>query len=121
VVAIFCGCLKERRRPTVFGDGTQTRDWVEVADVVRGNLLAADSTLTGAVNIGAGTETSILDLLAALNDADALGPMPEPAFGPERAGEVKHSCLDPGRARRELGWEVEVELREGLRRTLGSL
>jgi UDP-glucose 4-epimerase len=121
VVAIFCGCLKERRSPTVFGDGTQTRDWVEVADVVRANLVAADSTLTGAVNIGAGTETSILDLLAALNDADALGPMPEPAFGPERAGEVKHSCLDPGRARRELGWEAEVELREGLRRTLGSL
>ena len=47
VVAIFCGCVLDGRRPTVFGDGRQTRDWVEVADVVRANLLAAESTLTG--------------------------------------------------------------------------
>ncbi|MGH2890929.1 MAG: NAD-dependent epimerase/dehydratase family protein, partial [Solirubrobacteraceae bacterium] len=63
VVAIFCGCLVEGRTPTVFGDGRQTRDWVDVSDVVRANLLAAASDLTGPVNIGHGRETSVLDLL----------------------------------------------------------
>ncbi len=68
VVAIFCGHLIEGRRPTVYGDGRQTRDWVDVSDVVRANLLAAASELTGAVNIGHGQETSVLELLEALRD-----------------------------------------------------
>ncbi|HJS96487.1 MAG TPA: NAD-dependent epimerase/dehydratase family protein, partial [Solirubrobacteraceae bacterium] len=54
VVAIFCGCAVEGRRPTVFGDGSQTRDWVEVGDVACANLLAGDAELTGPVNIGSG-------------------------------------------------------------------
>src|SRR5581483_3079247 len=58
VVAIFSGHLIEGRRPTVFGDGLQTRDWVDVSDVVRANLLAAQSTVSGPVNIGHGQETS---------------------------------------------------------------
>jgi UDP-glucose 4-epimerase len=118
VVAIFCGCLVEHRAPTVFGDGTQTRDWVEVHDVVRANLLAADSALTGPINVGTGHETSLLDLLAALDEVDGHGPLPEAVFAPERAGEVKHSCLDPSRARSELGWEARTPLQAGLRRTL---
>src|SRR5436305_2889032 len=65
VVAIFCGCLIDGRAPTVFGDGQQTRDWVDVADVVRANLLAAATDLGGQVNIGHGKETSVRDLIAA--------------------------------------------------------
>jgi UDP-glucose 4-epimerase len=121
VVAIFCGCLVEQRAPTVFGDGRQTRDWVEVADVVRANLLAADSSLTGPINIGTGRETSVLELLEALNEVDGRGPMPEPVFAPGRAGEVMQSCLDPSRARRELKWKADVDLRDGLDRTLAGL
>jgi UDP-glucose 4-epimerase len=121
VVAIFCGCLVDGQPPTVFGDGTQTRDWVEVGDIVRANLLAADSSITGAVNIGTGHETSVLDLLAALSDVDGRGPMPDPVLAPARAGEVKHSCLDSSRASRELGWNAEVGLADGLRRTLSGL
>jgi UDP-glucose 4-epimerase len=120
VVAIFCGCALEGRQPTVFGDGRQTRDWVEVDDVVRANLLAAGSEVTGALNIGTGHETSVLDLLGALAEVRP-GSMPEPAFAPERAGEVRRSCLDPSRARGELGWEATVELREGLRRIFAKL
>ena len=121
VVAIFCGHLVEGRRPTVFGDGRQTRDWVEVGDVVRANLLAADGELTGSVNIGWGQETSVLDLLAALREVGDGRPLAEPEFAPERPGEVRRSCLDVQRARRELGWEAEVELREGLARILAGL
>jgi UDP-glucose 4-epimerase len=121
VVAIFCGCLVEQRAPTVFGDGRQTRDWVAVADVVRANLVAADSSLTGPINIGTGRETSVLELLEALNEVDGRGPMPEPVFAPGRAGEVMRSCLDPSRARRELKWKADVDLRDGLDRTLAGL
>ena len=120
MVAIFCGCLIDNRTPTVFGDGRQTRDWVDVADVVRANLLAADSTLTSPVNIGHGRETAVLDLIDALNDVSG-GAMPEPRFVPERPGEVRRSCLDVTRARRDLGWEAEVSLRDGLRTILAGL
>ena len=74
VVAIFCGCAVDGRRPTVFGGGQQTRDWVEVSDVARANLLAADGTITGPVNIGRGRETSVLDLLEALSEVGVQGP-----------------------------------------------
>ena len=121
VVAIFCGRLLDGRRPTVFGDGRQTRDWVAVGDVVRANLLAAAAELTGPVNIGHGRETSVLELLEALSVLSDRGPLPDPVFASERPGEVRRSCLDVSRARRELGWEAETELREGLRTTLTAL
>jgi UDP-glucose 4-epimerase len=122
VVAIFCGHLVDGRAPTIFGDGSQTRDWVEVGDVVRANLLAAGSELTGAINIGHGQETSVLDLLEALREVGYRGrAVGEPRFAPARAGEVARSCLDVSRARDDLGWEAQVELRDGLRRILAGL
>ena len=121
VVAIFCGQLVEGRTPTVFGDGRQTRDWVDVSDVVRANLLAADSGLTGPVNIGHGQETSVLELLEALREVSDRGPVPDPTFAPERPGEVRRSCLDVARAKHELGWEPQMDLRDGLRRILAGL
>jgi UDP-glucose 4-epimerase len=122
VVAIFCGQLVEGRRPTVFGDGRQTRDWVEVGDVVRANLLAGDAEVVGPVNIGCGRETSVLDLLDALRDVGGrFGSSGDPEFAPERPGEVRRSCLDVTRAKRELGWEATVELGEGVDRILVGL
>ena len=120
VVAIFCGQLVEGRTPTVFGDGRQTRDWVDVDDVVRANLLAAASDVPGPINIGHGQETSVLDLLDALREV-AEAPDFTPQFAPERPGEVSRSCLDVSRARRELHWEPEVRLRDGLRVILAGL
>jgi UDP-glucose 4-epimerase len=120
VVAIFCGHLIDGTTPTIFGDGTQTRDWVDVSDVVRANLLAADSDITGPVNIGHGQETSVLDLVHALNDVSGRPPL-KPEHAPARAGEVQRSCLDVTRAKRDLHWEPEVQLRDGLRRVLASL
>ena len=120
VVAIFCGHLVEGRAPSIFGDGRQTRDWVDVSDVVAANLLAAESELTGPINIGHGQETSVLDLLDALREVGGR-PLPEPHFAPERPGEVRRSCLDVSRARRELGWAPQMDLHEGLRRILAGL
>jgi UDP-glucose 4-epimerase len=121
VVAIFCGCLTDGRRPTVFGDGHQTRDWVEIRDVVRANLLAADSEVAGPINIARGEETSVLELIAALNEVSDRGQLVEPEFAPGRPGEVRRSCLDVSRGRHQLGWEPQIELREGLRRILSGL
>ena len=121
MVAIFCGALIDGRRPTVFGDGRQTRDWVDVSDVAKANLIAANADASGPFNIGRGEETSVLDLIDALNDASDRGPLGEPEFALERPGEVSRSCLDVTRARDELGWTAEVELRDGLRRILADL
>ncbi|MFL5831854.1 MAG: NAD-dependent epimerase/dehydratase family protein [Solirubrobacteraceae bacterium] len=124
VVAIFCGCLIDGRTPAIYGDGRQTRDWVEVSDVVRANLIAADRPeLTGPINIGHGQETSVLDLVDALRDVGARfdRSLPDPTFAPERTGEVSRSCLDVTRARDELGWEASVGLREGLQQILAEL
>jgi len=119
VVAIFCGRLLAGERPTVFGDGRQTRDYVYISDVVESNLVAAEAEVRGPINSGRGEPVSVLDLV------DALGRLAgrdlEPEFAPRRPGEVQDIHLDVGRARAELGWEARLGLEEGLERTLASL
>ena len=110
VIAIFAGAAAEGRTVTVFGDGSQTRDYVYVGDVVGGFLAAADADATGAVNIGTGVETTVSELVA------ALGVTAE--YAPARTGEVARSCLDISRAAAVLGWRPEVPLADGLQRTL---
>jgi UDP-glucose 4-epimerase len=119
VIAIYCGRVLEGGRPIVFGDGLQTRDYVHVADIVRANLLAAESDAGGAFNIGRGEEITVLDLVEALAPF-ASGDF-EPDFRPERPGEVRHIALDASRARSEFGWEPRVGLEDGLEQTLASL
>ncbi|MBW3536058.1 MAG: GDP-mannose 4,6-dehydratase [Gemmatimonadetes bacterium] len=121
VVAIFCGRLQEGRAPTVFGDGRQTRDYVHVDDVVAANLAAAQSDATGPFNIGRGEEVSVLDLVEALREIAGDPAFFAPEFEPARLGELERSCVDPSRARAELGWEARTGLVEGLRGTLASL
>ncbi len=120
VIAIFCGLLKEGGRPTIFGDGTQTRDYIYVGDVVSAALAAGDSQTTGPVNIGTGKETNVLELVEALRSLGGEASF-EPEFAPERTGEVQRITIDAGRAERELGWRAEMDLNEGLRVTLDSI
>jgi UDP-glucose 4-epimerase len=120
VVAIFCGRLREGKRPTVFGDGRQTRDYIYVGDVVGAMLAAAGSTATGPFNVGTGVETDVLELVRALGELGGAEDF-EPEFAPPRAGEVQRISIDPGRAKRELGWEAQTGLDEGLRLTLASI
>ncbi len=120
VVAIFCGKLRAGERPTVFGDGRQTRDYIYVGDVVSAALAAAESGASGAINIGTGLETDVLELvrqLGALGGAESF----EPEFAPPRTGEVQRISIDPARAERELGWKPQMDLEEGLRVTLDSI
>jgi UDP-glucose 4-epimerase len=83
--------------------------------------MAAESGITGPVNVGHGQETSVLELIAALSDISPEKPLPAPDYRPARPGEVRRSCLDVSRARTELGWEAGVSLREGLRTILAGL
>ena len=120
VMAIWCGKLLRRERPTVFGDGRQTRDFVYVGDVAASNLAAAEAEApSGAYNIGRGEETSLLEVLDVLRDL-ADGPF-DPEHAPERKGEVKRSSLVVDRAREDLNWEAKVSVREGLEQTVEAL
>jgi UDP-glucose 4-epimerase len=119
VIAIFCGKLLEGGRPKIFGDGRQTRDYVFVGDVVDANLRAAGSDATGAFNVGRGVQTSVLDIVEVLAGQSDNGF--EADHAPARTGEVQHIALDPSRTRAELGWEAQVDLEQGLARTLDSL
>jgi UDP-glucose 4-epimerase len=119
VIAIFCGKLLEGGRPQIFGDGKQTRDYVYVGDVVDANLRAADSDVTGPFNVGRGVATSVIDIVEALAGQSDNGF--EADHLPARTGEVQHIALDPSRTKAELGWEAQVDLDQGLARTLDSL
>jgi len=118
VIAIFCGCVASGKQPTVFGDGEQTRDYVYVGDVVAANLVAAGSEARGALNIGTGTETSVLELVALLGEL--AGVEFQPQFAPPRLGELSRSCLDIARARQLLSWAPTVAIRDGLQLTLAA-
>jgi UDP-glucose 4-epimerase len=120
VIAIFCGLLDAGGRPTVYGDGTQTRDYIYVGDVVAAALAAAESEASGAINIGTGIETDVLELAARLGELAGRDDF-EPEFAPPRTGEVQRIALDPGLAERELGWRAQTGLEEGLRLTIDSL
>lgn len=122
VIAIYCGLLSTGGRPTVYGTGEQTRDYVYVGDVVRAQIAAGTTAgVHGEVNVGTGRESSVLDIHAALLEASGTAPEAfAPIFADARLGEIDRSCLDVGRAQRELGWAAEVELADGLRRTLDA-
>jgi UDP-glucose 4-epimerase len=120
VIAIFCGRLRAGERPTVYGDGTQTRDYIYVGDVVAAALAAAEAEATGPINVGTGIETGVLELARLLRELDGADGF-EPELAPPRTGEVERISIDPARAERELGWRAKVALDEGLRLTLDSL
>ncbi len=115
VVAIFSSRLLEGRPCTVFGDGTQTRDYVFAGDVARANLLAAERRFQGALNVGTGVETDVNALYGHL--ARAAGVERPAEHAPPRLGEQRRSCIDPSAAARALGWRPEVALADGLART----
>jgi UDP-glucose 4-epimerase len=119
VISLFARALIEGRRPTIYGDGLQTRDFTYVTDAVAANLAAMKSPgpLAGAVfNVGTGRRVSLLDLVTSLNRL--LGTAVEPEFAPARAGDVRDSLASLDRIRDTLGYAPSVPFEEGLHRTL---
>ena len=114
VITIFCASALAGTQPTIYGDGTQTRDYVYVDDAVRAFLAAGDDGRPGTWNIGTGVEVSVLDLAAIV--ADVAGQEMRPRFAPPRAGELPRSAIAVDRAASELGWHAATPLAEGVRR-----
>ena len=114
VVAIFMNALRDGKTPRIYGEGTQTRDYVFVGDVVAATVAAAGHD-GGVFNVGTGTETSVLDLYQRIQRAAGIERPAEHAD--PRPGELQRSVLDPSLAGRELGWSPQHSLDEGLAAT----
>ncbi len=116
VVAIFSQAMLNGRRPTIFGDGTQIRDYVYVSDICDAFFRAIDDGDGLLLNIGSGVETSVLDLFGAL--AGATGFKDQPMFDDPKPGDIARSVIDASKAKSALGWEPWTKLGDGLARTV---
>jgi len=116
VVAIFTARMLKGEPTVINGDGTQERDFAFVGDVARANLLALSQGDGEIFNIGTGRGTNINEIFDHLAE---LTHYPQPrAHGPKKLGEVYKIYLDPSKAKRGLGWEAQVSLADGLKRTV---
>jgi len=117
VISVFAAAMLAGRPTTIYGDGSQTRDFVYVKDVAAAFLAAAELPADGVrLNIGTGVETSVRELHSEL--AALCGAPDEPRTEPARLGELDRSALDASLARKLLGWESRTELRAGLAETV---
>lgn len=118
VIPIFVTRMLAGQRPTVFGDGYQSRDFTYIDNVVAGNLAAAESPSADGqtINVACGRQFTLLDLVASINRV--LGTRIEPEFALERAGDVRESLADITLARTLLHYEPVVDFDEGLRRSI---
>src|SRR6476620_5191265 len=117
VVAIFCAAGRDGGRPTVFGTGQQTRDYVHVADVVSALLAAEAADDAGPINVGTGVETSVLRLAELVGRVFGRDDF-DPEFAPAREGEVERTALDTEGAFERLGWRAQRTIETGLEQTI---
>ena len=115
VVAIFASQMLNKRESVIFGDGSKTRDYVFIEDVVEANILALDKGDNQIYNVGTGKETSDQEMFDTLREV--TGSKLDPIYGEERPGEVHHISLDASEAKKDLGWEPGYSLREGLKKS----
>lgn len=118
IVAILAERFLAGERPTIFGDGRQTRDYVHVSDVVAAHRALVGAWRPGTFNVGTGRETRLVDLYRAI--AEALGVDPQPLHRPAIVAELARNVLDAGKLARTHGWAPRVDLEQGLARTLPS-
>jgi UDP-glucose 4-epimerase len=118
VIPKFITRMHAGERPMIFGDGSQTRDFCFIANVVEANLkaLTAAAAPGHVYNVACGERYSLLDLVTAINRV--LGTSLEPVLAPPRAGDIRDSLADITAARRDLGYTAAVDFAEGLRRTV---
>lgn len=120
-VAIFAGQLRNGETPTVFGDGTQTRDFVYVGDVIDAILTASRTDVEGPINVGSGIEVPLLELISTIGGLGENSNTFEPSFDTPRTGDVQRNSIDPSRAAADLGWSPTTSLEDGLKKTIESI
>jgi len=116
VVAIFSGLLLDGRQCTIYGDGSQTRDYVYVDDVVDSMVRSVERGGGLLCNIGTGVETSVIEVHDAV--AIGVGVQAQPIYASERPGELPRVSLDPGRAAMQLGWQPWTTFQDGVNQTV---
>jgi len=118
VLAIFIPAVLENRRPTIYGDGTQSRDFTYVANIVEANLLActAPGIAGEAFNAACGDRITVNSMLDQVNKL--AGKNIAPIYAPARTGDILHSQADVAKARRMMGYKAKTSFEEGLRRTV---
>lgn len=119
IVPIFVGLMKKGKRPTIFGDGTKTRDYVFISDVVRANTLALQRGANETINIGVGKETTDQEMFDALAKAAHFDQ--KARFSEFRKGEVYRIALDIRKAKKILGWKPKTNLKKGIEKTVKTL
>jgi len=119
VVAIFCALARDGGRPTVFGTGEQTRDYVHVADVVDALLAMEPADEAGPINVGTGVETSVMELAARVGASFGRDDF-EPLQAPARLGEIERTFLDTRAAADRIGWKAKRTLDTGLEETIAA-
>ena len=119
VVAIFGGLLKAGVQPTIFGDGSKSRDYVYVGDIVHANLLALGRGKNVTVNLGRGELVSDKDIFNAV--AREIGFKGKPKYAPYRAGEIYKISLDARKAYKILGWKSKTDLASGIHKTIPTI
>jgi UDP-glucose 4-epimerase len=119
VIAIFAEAMLEGKPVTIFGDGTQTRDYTFVDDTVDAFVRAANKGGGLILNIGTGREVSVNELHEAM--AQSFGSEIPPVHGPERQGDIQRSALDPSRAAIHIGWKPFTTLDAGIEAVYRSL
>lgn len=116
VIAIFSELLLQNIRPTIFGDGTKTRDYVYVDDIINANMIVLNNVGNGEIyNLGWGKEISDLEVFQTVRRA--LASNIEPIFGKKRPGEIDHISLDSSKALEQLKWKPKVTFEEGIKLT----
>ncbi|MBU0687123.1 MAG: NAD-dependent epimerase/dehydratase family protein [Candidatus Margulisbacteria bacterium] len=115
VVAIFCGKILDNAAPFIYGDGEQLRDYVYVRDVAEANVIALTKGDNDVYNIGTAVGSSVNTLFNVLKDATNF--KKDAIYKPARLGELQVSILSYEKARRDLGWKPEVDIKEGLKLT----
>ena len=119
VVAIFGELMLRRKQPTIFGDGTKTRDYLYVQDIVRANVSGLSRGKDDVLNLGRGIAVKDIDIFRAVASETAF--RKPPRYAPFRKGEVRRISLDAKKAGRVLRWRPEVSLEEGIHRTIQTL
>ena len=121
VISQFIDRLLKGQRPTIYGDGEQTRDFTYVSNAVEANLLAAETKrgIGKVINIANGEQVSINQLFQFIRKITGRGDI-EPEYQPTRTGDILHSLADVGSAREYLGFEPRIGLEEGLKLTVES-
>ena len=117
-IPAFATAILRGQRPTIYGDGQQSRDFTYIDNVVHGNILAMETTnpAGGAINLACGGQITVNDVIAAINGA--LGMDIQPNFVDPRPGDILHSCADISLARELLSFEPTVDFEEGLKRSI---